>query len=313
LNDPQKSREQLEQDLRLSEERFRTFMDNAPYLTFIKDEQGHFLYYNRCMAERFGIAADEWIGKNDFQIWPEAIAIQMHQNDEDVIRGGVSVDRLEETVDENGHVTTWKVHKFVWRDELGQVRLGGIGLDLSEELQREKALAEANRKLERLAAIDALTGLANRRVLDEQVEFEARMARRNRTSLSVVLLDVDDFKQRNDVYGHASGDQVLEQLGRLVLATLRASDLAARYGGEEFVIVLPGAGPDGARNFAERLRLAMLEAEWPDEPVTASFGTATLAGSEMTGHQLIDRADQAMYEAKRAGKNRVVDASELTD
>jgi diguanylate cyclase (GGDEF)-like protein/PAS domain S-box-containing protein len=309
LTELQKTREQqLAQDLRLSEERFRTFMDNAPYLTFIKDEDGRFLYYNRRMAERFSISGDEWIGKNDFEIWPESIAQKMHRNDEDVIRGGVPVDRLEATVDESGNTTTWKVHKFIWRDELGRVRLGGIGVDLSEELAREKALAEANLKLQRLAALDTLTGLANRRILDERMESELKVARRNQTELSVVMFDIDNFKQRNDLYGHAAGDRVLEQLGRILTSTLRDTDLAARYGGEEFVVLLPGAGPKGVKIFAERLRERILEAEWPNEPLTASFGIASLDPMDATGSPtwLIDTADRAMYEAKRAGKNRVM-------
>jgi diguanylate cyclase (GGDEF)-like protein len=123
----------------------------------------------------------------------------------------------------------------------------------------------------------------------------------------VVLLDIDDFKLRNDVYGHASGDEVLRILGYLVSSTLRVTDIAARYGGEELVVVLPGANVEGSRIFAERLRDAMREATWPDGPVTASFGTSEMEDSTPTGRRLIAQADHAMYAAKRAGKDRVVD------
>jgi diguanylate cyclase (GGDEF)-like protein len=236
----------------------------------------------------------------------------MHLNDLEVIGTGMAVERLEETIDANGVVTTWKVHKFAWKNELGQVRLGGIGLDLSEELAREKALAEANLQLQKLAAIDALTGLANRRVLDERVEYEFRLARRHKTELAVVLLDIDNFKRRNDVYGHASGDKVLEELGHMLASTLRVTDVAARYGGEELVVLLPGAGTEGARIFAERLREKMRKADWPDEPVTASFGTAALEATTSSGRRLIELADRAMYEAKRTGKDRVVDYHQVS-
>ena len=312
LDELVKTREELQQALRLSEERFNTFMNNAPFVTFIKDEAGRFLFYNERMSARFGITREEWLGKDDFEIWPEEVARTMHLNDLEVIGTGMAVERLEETIDANGQVTTWKVHKFSWRNELGEVRLGGIGLDLTEELSREKALAEANMQLQKLAAIDALTGLANRRVLDERVEYEFRLARRHKTELAVVLLDIDNFKLRNDIYGHASGDKVLEQLGHMLTSTLRVTDVAARYGGEEFVVLLPGAGTEGARIFAERLREKMRNANWPDEPVTASFGTAALESTTSSGRRLIELADRAMYEAKRTGKDRVVDYHEVS-
>jgi diguanylate cyclase (GGDEF)-like protein/PAS domain S-box-containing protein len=288
-------------------------MNHAPFLAFIKDAQGRFLFYNERMAERFAVSQTEWLGKSDFEIWPESIAETMHRNDQDVIENGVPVDRMEETRDGEGAVTRWKVHKFTWRNESGQLLLGGIGVDVSEEMARQQELSDANLLLERLAMTDALTGLANRRVLDERVEYEIRVARRHGTKFSVVLLDLDNFKRRNDVYGHASGDEVLRRLGRLVISTLRFTDFAARYGGEELVVLLPGAGVPGSHIFAERLRHAIHETSWPDAPVTASFGTAELTEGVENGSALIALADVAMYEAKRLGKDRVVDFCEVPE
>ncbi len=305
----EQSREELA--LRLSEERFRMFMNHAPFVVFIKDAEGRFLFYNARMAERFGISPEAWLGKNDFEIWPAEVATTLRANDLDVIRSGESIERLEETMDEQGTVTTWKVHKFSWKNERGETLLGGIGLDLSEELTRERALAEANHKLQQLATTDGLTGLANRRVLDERVEFEYRLARRNKSPLSLVLLDLDNFKKRNDLYGHASGDEVLRRLGHLVTSALRVTDMAARYGGEELVILLAGAGRDGAMIFTERLKARMYVADWPDAPATASFGIATLDAGIPSGRRLIELADWAMYEAKRAGKDRIVHYEEV--
>jgi diguanylate cyclase (GGDEF)-like protein/PAS domain S-box-containing protein len=306
LDERNQSREELALALRLSEDRFRTFMNNAPFLAFIKDAEGRFLFYNMRFAERFGITREAWLGKDDFEIWPREIAATMHANDLEVMATGESIERLEETVDEQGALTTWKVHKFTWKNERGEILLGGIGLDLTEELSRERALAEANMKLQQLATTDALTGLANRRMLDERVEYEHRLAKRNKTPLSLVLLDLDNFKRRNDLYGHASGDEVLRRLGHLVASALRVTDIAARYGGEELVILLPGAGAEGSMIFTERLQARMRDTEWPDEPVTASFGIATLDAGVQSGRRLIELADWAMYEAKRAGKDRIV-------
>ena len=302
-----KTREALERELLASEERFRTFMNHAPFLAFIKDAEGRFLFYNDRMAEQFGISRTEWIGRHDHEIWPEEIARTMHGNDLEVIAGGASVDRLEETTDAQGRRITWKVHKFIWHDERGQALIGGIAVDMTLELARQSALTELNVQLERLATLDALTGLANRRLLDERIDFEFLSATRHQQPLSVVLLDIDNFKRRNDRFGHASGDDVLQRLGRLITETLRATDTGGRYGGEEFVVVLPCANSEGALIFAERLRVAMQLEPWPEEPVTASFGVATLDDQTISGRRLIAMADHAMYQAKYTGKDRIVE------
>ncbi len=265
------------------------------------------------MAERFGISTTEWLGKQDFEIWPSEIAQMMHMNDLEVLSSHGSVEKLEETTDVDGNRTSWKVHKFAWQNEHGETLIGGIGIDMSVQLAREQALADANLRLERLAAIDSLTGLSNRRVLDERIEWEFRLARRSRSALSVVLLDIDNFKLRNDRYGHAAGDAVLRRLGKLVLAKLRITDLAGRYGGEELVVILSGATAVGARIYSERLRAAMRMEEWEGGPVTASFGIATLEPENSSGRQLIALADWAMYEAKRAGKDRIVEARDVPE
>lgn len=286
-------------------------MNNAPFLAFIKDAEGRFLFYNAWMANRFGISPEAWLGKDGFEIWPREIAEALHATDLEVIASGLPIERLEKTCDECGLAMIWKVQKFTWRNERGEVRLGGIGLDWSDELARERALADASVKLQQLATTDALTGLANRRVLDERVEYEFRLAKRNKTELSLVLLDLDHFKRRNDAYGHASGDEVLRLLGHLVTSVLRVTDMAARYGGEELVILLPGAGSDGAMIFTERLKEKMGDIKWPDEPATASFGIATMAPGIQSGRRLIELADWAMYEAKRAGKDQIVNYEEV--
>ena len=306
-----KSREQLTQELRLSEERFYTFMNNAPFVSFIKDKDRRMLYYNRKMAEQFHVTPHQWLGRNNFEIWPDEIARAIDDNDLEVISTGESIERLEETIDAQGRLTTWKVQKFCWRNERGEFFLGGIAHDLTEDLARERALAEANLQLQKLAAIDSLTGLANRRILNERLEYEFRLARRHKFPLSVVLLDIDNFKRRNDVFGHAAGDKALALLGQVITSTLRATDSAARYGGEEFVVLLPGADTVGARTFADRLRENMRNASWPNEPLTASFGTAAIESHVGSSGDLIALADRAMYEAKRAGKDRIIDHHEL--
>ena len=159
------------------------------------------------------------------------------------------------------------------------------------------------------AATDSLTGLANRWRFDEELALEWRRAERIGDSLALILLDLDDFKSVNDTYGHPVGDEVLRRIAEILGTNIRQVDLAARYGGEEFAVIVPEADLEAGLQLAERLRSA-LEAHQIDLPdgkaraVTASFGVA-VKGDLARAEELIAAADEALYESKRAGKNRV--------
>jgi diguanylate cyclase (GGDEF)-like protein len=165
--------------------------------------------------------------------------------------------------------------------------------------------------VERQALVDGLTGLANRRAASDALHAEAARAERLGTALSVVLADLDGFKDVNDAHGHAVGDAVLRAFAEVLRETLRESDLAGRWGGEEFLLLLPGADEEGAAQLAERVRIAVAERGIPGVPglrVTASFGVAEYAGETNT-EELVAAADGALYRAKRAGKDRVARAA----
>ena len=179
--------------------------------------------------------------------------------------------------------------------------------------QRTEELRLANEHLSRISFIDALTGLANRRRLDEALEHEWRRAGRSQTALAVVMADIDHFKQYNDTLGHPQGDRCLAAVAEVFLQSLgRAGDLAARYGGEEFVVLMPGADLAAATTFAESLRAAC-EARaiaHPASPVglvvTISLGVASCVPfDDMAPDYLFAEADTALYRAKVAGRNRV--------
>lgn len=187
-----------------------------------------------------------------------------------------------------------------------------ILLAVSAESRRRKAwvtevrLEEANEALRDASFLDPLTGLYNRRYLAEVLASAGALARRGGGGLSLVLLDIDHFKAVNDGFGHAAGDAVLVHVARTIETCLRDSDIAARFGGEEFLLLLPHTGVDGASRAAERLLGLLRGTEAPGigRPVTASAGVATFAGAE-TDEALIARADEALYEAKRLGRDRV--------
>ncbi|MBY3040947.1 MULTISPECIES: PleD family two-component system response regulator [Rhizobium] len=166
-----------------------------------------------------------------------------------------------------------------------------------------------------LAVTDPLTGLYNRRYLDNHLNvlFNRSMARGR--PLSVLITDIDRFKHVNDTYGHDGGDEVLREFSSRVRSTIRGADLACRYGGEEFVVVMPDTSPEIAAAVAERLRAAienapfMLKHSGEALNVTASFGIASRIASVLTPDQLMKQADLALYEAKNTGRNRVVAAA----
>ena len=178
------------------------------------------------------------------------------------------------------------------------------------------ANAKRHRRVEQQALVDGLTGLANRRLCAAALEKELARAHRFGEPLALVLADIDDFKRINDRWGHPTGDEVLKAFARTLRESVREIDLAGRWGGEEFALLLPGTDLRGGHELAERVRrkLAEQEVEAPDGEivrVTASFGVAAFPGSD-TQDQLVAASDEALYQAKRTGKNRVVDGSAET-
>jgi len=173
-------------------------------------------------------------------------------------------------------------------------------------------------ELARLATTDGLTGLVNHRVFQERFASEvARCVRYPRSSVSLILLDIDHFKSINDRFGHQAGDLVLRELGRMIRRMIRAVvDVAARYGGEEFAVILPETGPEDALRVAERLRREVERAEFVLEPgrvlhCSVSAGVASCPRDGREARLLIRLADEALYAAKAAGRNRVFGAAEV--
>ena len=185
-------------------------------------------------------------------------------------------------------------------------------------VERTSQLQQANDHLQRLSYIDALTGIANRRHFEEILEVEWRRAFRARTPMALLMLDIDSFKLYNDAFGHRAGDACLTRVATALDESVqRAGDLMARYGGEEFAAILAATDESGGAEVAERLRAAVeqLRIELSSNPpqiVTISVGVAAgIPGEVSTLETLLSAADQALYEAKRAGRNLVRTASGL--
>jgi diguanylate cyclase (GGDEF)-like protein len=168
---------------------------------------------------------------------------------------------------------------------------------------------------QRRASTDALTGLPNRRALDDMLKRMVAESQRSNLPLAALMLDLDHFKRTNDQLGHSKGDELLAATGALLPHLLRASDFVARYGGEEFLILLPDTDLQGARIIAEKIRNAIGDIELAGEDIglTVSIGVATRPDHALDGEQLQRAADRALYTAKTNGRNRVEVASGLSE
>ena len=183
-----------------------------------------------------------------------------------------------------------------------------VALHAKLELEHSnKQLLENEAKIREMMLTDWLTGAANRRYLDEQLKTEINRKRRYGGYLSIIMTDLDHFKRINDNYGHDKGDAVISLFTSVIDSVARESDFVARYGGEEFLVIVPGTDLQGAKCFADRIRIAMAETDLPgiSTRVTASFGVTAVTDKD-TVDSVMKRVDNALYKAKDAGRNCVV-------
>ncbi|UVK99002.1 sensor domain-containing diguanylate cyclase [Pseudomonas sp. B21-048] len=265
------------------------------------------LYVSPAYERIFGRPANLLL--SDYKYWRDSI----HADDLDyaersltqvLVKGAVE-DREYRIIAADGQVRWLSDKCFINRQaEPGQpVIIVGIAEDITEKKQMET-------ELQRLASTDALTQSSNRRHFFECAHREFEQARLNGTPMAFLLLDIDDFKVVNDSYGHQEGDKVLQRIAESGRAALRRGDLFGRIGGEEFAAVFPGCVPDMAIQVAERLQreIQRLSFSHDDQTfgITVSQGLSSLTAEDESVDSLFARADAAMYQAKREGKNRII-------
>jgi diguanylate cyclase (GGDEF)-like protein/PAS domain S-box-containing protein len=316
-------RVQAKEALRESNELHSLFMKHSPIYAFIKQvtpTESRVLMASENYKDMIGIPGSEMIGKTMDQLFPAEFAAKITADDWAVVSGG-KVLKLDE--DLNGRIyNTLKFPIF----QGGKNLLAGYTIDITERVQAEdelnrskEALEVANLTLQTaltreklLSHTDALTGINNRRFLFELAEREFGIATRYRHPLSVMMFDIDHFKGVNDTFGHAVGDQILQHVTQIACTELRSADVIGRYGGEEFVIMLPVTDAQQVYPVAERIRagVAALRVPTPkgDASVTISIGIAEtiLKPQDESVDKVIRRADEAMYAAKQAGRNRTI-------
>jgi len=275
-----------------------------------------FAYIGPQIEKLLGWTPASWVSAND---WAE----RMHPEDREWVVN-FCVSQSKAGVDhEADYRALTKGGSYVWiRDVVHVVRkpdgevdsLIGFMFDISERKQTEEKLVTLQKELEDLSFKDGLTGVSNRRMFDSILELEWGNARRNNQPLSVIMIDIDYFKQYNDHYGHIQGDDCLRRVAHVLSSTAtRAKDFFARFGGEEFVLVLPETDAEAAKKIAERCRSVIFKEQIPHEksvvsPVlTISLGVGTITPSHQDeAIAFIDLVDKRLYQAKQQGRNCIV-------
>ena len=273
-----------------------------------------FVYIGPQIEALLGWPQGSWQSVDDW-------ATRMHPEDRDHVVN-FCVSQSQAGVDhEADYRALTKDGGYVWiRDVVHVVRnadgevdsLIGFMFDISERKRAEEELLRLHKELEQLSLTDGLTGIANRRMFDQRLETEWADARRSGKPLSLLMLDIDYFKQFNDQFGHPLGDRVLQHVGQMLRETLPPRAMAARYGGEEFCVVMRDCHDlqqamqhaELLRQKIQALRVKVRSTDKVLDTITASFGVA-LAAPDDNLESLLTRADDALYQAKRGGRNQV--------
>ncbi len=286
--------------------------------------------WNGFMESHSGRKAEEIVGKNLFASFPDLPQNWLKYKIESVF------------LFENNAFSTWKNRPYLFpfrhnrpvtgnidfmrqdctffpiRNDRGTVEYVCLAVsDVTDSSIYETQLNEALTTLEALSRVDGLTGISNRAYFEKRLRDEFKRAKRFQQNLSFLMMDLDRFKNINDTYGHLAGDEVLRTVAKEIVEEIRAIDLVGRYGGEEFAVFLPQTSREGAMAVAERIRQTV--AAHPvsfDEhliSVTLSVGLTEYTPEMKTHQEMIDEADQALYQAKKEGRNRVIGYRKATD
>ena len=291
-----------------SETNYRALLNDKTDAVFVVDEIGNVRFVNP--------AGEALLGQSEMEIWgaPFPFHFALGRIDETEIPSRLVGHEESGLIAEMHAVPSeWegkKVALVTLRDITARKNYERRIQEQQAELQEANSqLQEANRRLQDLATLDGLTGIFNHRAAKERLAAEWTRAARYDLPLSVLMLDVDKFKQFNDSFGHPAGDEVLKRVANLLRDKARETDIVARYGGEEFIVILPNTGEEASTIFAERLRIALEDDHWPLRPVTASVGAATMKATYETPDDLVSAADKALYASKENGRNRITHAN----
>ncbi|REL25788.1 diguanylate cyclase [Thalassotalea euphylliae] len=306
-------RKLMELEVQQNNKLLDSILSNIDAFVYMKDTDYRFLYANAKTLELFSKSMGELIGCRVEDLLPADQASNFNHMDAQLFATGEKQVGEEHIVDDQGDDRYYWSTKIPLFDDNQEVnRYIGFSTDVTElsklRYQLEQQVQEETAKRlqqERRAITDPLTGLYNRFKLNEAIDSELTRVRRYQKCSSIIMIDVDHFKEINDELGHQAGDKVLQALAELIATHIREVDIAGRWGGEEFLVICPETDMTGAIQVAEKIRKAIALA-----PIaciknrTVSAGVAQARGHEQVS-QFIDRADVCLYQAKRTGRNRV--------
>jgi diguanylate cyclase (GGDEF)-like protein/PAS domain S-box-containing protein len=288
----------------------RAVINSLPDRIYVKDKQSRFILANRAVREfSAGSPDSDILGRDDFSFFPEEVASRFFNNEQELMRTGMPVSHSGWDENASGRGTWTLTTKVPYRDEHGNiVGLIGIGRDITEQKHLEDSLVEAREEMRYKATHDALTSLLNRGVIMDLLSRELNRTRRENGCTLVLLADIDYFKLVNDVHGHVVGDEVLREVARRLLGSVRSYDFVGRYGGEEFLLILNNCDSSYALDRAEEIRESICS--YPIHtsagvfPVTTSIGVlASREWGSMEVEEILREVDGALYSAKAGGRN----------
>ena len=253
LDDAMREKNLLTSQLEASQHMFRSFMENSPNHAWVQDASGRLVFYNREASRFFGITPTEWLGRSMDEVLSGPEALRFQSQDEAVLASGTIFESIDEITGKDGRIRKLKSVKFSYTALDGKRMLARISEDITDKIRQSESLAQAHAELELIATTDFLTGLSTRRVFSFRAEAEFSHWTRHNSPFCILIMDLDNFKQRNDRFGHAAGDEALALVGQVLRNCLRTGDLAARMGGEEFGVLLPHTDLDGARGLCHTL------------------------------------------------------------
>lgn len=313
-------RKLAEAKLKENEAFLEGIIENSDLVIFVKDTDGRYRFVNKKWEEITGVIRQFVYGKKDDEIFSKGIAENFQGLDKLVIESG-EVKKREEILKEGDKIRYFLSTKFPLKNIKGEVTgLCGMSMEITNRKENEQKIKELVNQLqiekeyvERYVILDGLTRIYNRRYFNEAIRREFYRIKRTKSDLSLIILDIDYFKKYNDTYGHLQGDECLKKVALSIKEALhRNTDVLARYGGEEFAVILPDTGMEGALEVAERIRKEVENLKIPhkasdiNESITISVGVTTASKEKLVSiEKLVNFADNALYSAKKKGRNRV--------
>jgi diguanylate cyclase (GGDEF)-like protein/PAS domain S-box-containing protein len=306
------------QALQENENKLNLILDNVDAYIYLKDLNSNFLYVNQSIRNLLGKSLDNFIGKNDYDIFDPETAKRLLDNDVLVFQTGEKNISEESITDSSGHITkTLLAIKIPLKREDGTIyALCGISTDITARKQAEE-------EIRALAFYDTLTHLPNRRLLSDRLLQAQNLSKRSGYYGAVLFMDLDNFKPLNDTYGHTIGDLLLIQVAQRIRSSVRESDTVARFGGDEFIVLLSELSKEmndaieQVKIIAEKIRHSLshpyflkihsdtIEERIVEHHCSASIGCTLFLNHDLTQDEIFNQADSAMYTAKESGRNRV--------